>query len=133
MSDLESLADRIEIEALRGSFTDAAMMHDSDRFASLFTQDGAWRIPQANVSFERREQIRAGIERLQGAWDSFVQNTHPGTIQLQGGTAVGRAYICEIGRLLQMPENTVKTYFLRARLFLRDALYRSVKETRSLE
>ena len=30
MSALEAIADRLEIEALRGEFTDAAMMHDYD-------------------------------------------------------------------------------------------------------
>ena len=43
MGDLQAIADRVEIEALRAEFTDAAMMHDYDRFASLFTRDGAWR------------------------------------------------------------------------------------------
>jgi hypothetical protein len=36
MSDLEAMADRVEIEALRGEYTDAGMMRDDDRFASLF-------------------------------------------------------------------------------------------------
>ena len=99
MSDFHSVADRFEIEALRSEFTDAVMMHDPDRFASLFTQDGVWRIPDANVELTGREQIRAGRERLQGQWDYFVQTTHPGTIQLLGDMAVGRAYISEIGRL----------------------------------
>lgn len=49
MSDLQAIADRFEIEALRGEFTDALMMRDYDRFAWLFTQDGAWRIPYINV------------------------------------------------------------------------------------
>ena len=39
MSDPQAIADRVEIEALRGEFTDAVMMHDYDRLASLFTQD----------------------------------------------------------------------------------------------
>lgn len=43
MSDVKAIADRFEIEALRGEFTDAGMMRDYDRFASLFTRDGAWR------------------------------------------------------------------------------------------
>jgi len=43
MSELQAIAERFEIEALRGEFTDAAMMHDYDRFASLLTRDGAWR------------------------------------------------------------------------------------------
>lgn len=98
MSNHEAIADRFEIEALRGEFTDAGMMRDYDRFASLFTQDGVWRIPDANVEFVSREEIRAGIERLQGLWDYFVQNAHPGTIQLAGDTAVGRAYVAEFGR-----------------------------------
>jgi hypothetical protein len=40
MSDRESMADRFEIEALRGSFTDAVMMCDYDRLVSLFTEGG---------------------------------------------------------------------------------------------
>ena len=31
--------------------------------------------------------------------DYFVQTTHPGTIQLDGDTASGRAYMCELIRL----------------------------------
>ena len=67
------------------------MMRDYDRLASLFTQDGALRWPHIDKEFVGREEIRAGIERLQGLWDYFVQTTHPGTIQLEGDTAVGRA------------------------------------------
>lgn len=37
MTDLQAIADRVEIEALRGEFTDAAMMRDRARLASLFT------------------------------------------------------------------------------------------------
>ena len=98
MSDLQAIADRVEIEALRGEFTDASMMHDWDRFASLFTEDGEWRMPHINEELVSREEIRAGVERLRGLWDFFVQNAHPGTIELGGDTAVGRAYIAEFGR-----------------------------------
>ena len=98
MSDLQAIADRVEIEALRGEFTDALMMGDYDRVASLFTQDGAVRIPDINAEAAGREEIRAGIERLQALLDYFVQTTHPGTIQLDGDTASGRAYIAELGR-----------------------------------
>jgi hypothetical protein len=44
MSDFQAVADRVEIEALRGEFTDAAMMRDRARLASLFTPDGALRM-----------------------------------------------------------------------------------------
>lgn len=99
MNDLQTIADRIEIEALRDEFTDALMMHDYDRFASLFTSDGAWRIPYVNVDFVTRKEIRTGIERMQGLWEYFVQTTHPGVIELDGDTALGRAYIEEFGRM----------------------------------
>jgi hypothetical protein len=36
------------------------MMRDWDRFASLFTHEGAWRIPDGNVELVGREEIRAG-------------------------------------------------------------------------
>jgi ketosteroid isomerase-like protein len=98
MSDLQAIADRVEIEALHGEFTDAVMLRDYDRLASLFTHDGAVRMPHINAEGVGRQEIRAGIQRLQGLWDYFVQTTHPGTIQLAGDTASGRAYIAELGR-----------------------------------
>jgi hypothetical protein len=99
MSDLEVIADRVEIEALRGEFTDAAMMRDYDHLASLFTPDGVLRIPDANVELADREEIRAWGERVPAVVDYLVQTTHPGTIRLDGDTASGRAYICELIRL----------------------------------
>ena len=44
MSNFQAVADRVEIEALRGEFADAAMMRDRARLASLFTPDGALRM-----------------------------------------------------------------------------------------
>jgi ketosteroid isomerase-like protein len=99
MTELQEIADLVEIQALPGEFTDAVMMRDFDRLASLFTEDGAVRMPHIEQEAVSREQIRAGVERLQGAWDYFVQNTHPGTIRLEGDTAFGRAYISELGHL----------------------------------
>jgi ketosteroid isomerase-like protein len=98
VNNRQAVADRVEIEALRGEFTDALMMRDYDRFASLFTPDGEWRIPYINVELVSREEIRAGIERMQGLWEYFVQTVYPGTIQMAGDDAVGRAYILEFGR-----------------------------------
>lgn len=72
------------------------MTRDYDRLASLFTPDGVVRIPHIGAEAVSREEIRAGVERLQGLLDLFVQTTHPGTIQLQGDSASGRAYICEL-------------------------------------
>jgi ketosteroid isomerase-like protein len=99
MSDLQATTDRVEIEALRAEFTDAAMMRDYDRFASLFTHDAVYRIPDADIEQTGREQIRAGVERLADEWKYFVQTTHPGAIELDGDTASGRAYIQELGLL----------------------------------
>ncbi|MGW5256035.1 nuclear transport factor 2 family protein [Streptomyces sp. NPDC004012] len=100
MNDFQAIADRVEIEALRGEFTDAAMMRDRSRLASLFTPDGALRMPNIPAEQVGRDEIRAGGERLQSQWDFFVQTTHPGTILLDGDTATGRAYIQELARTL---------------------------------
>ena len=99
MSDLQAIADRLEIEALPGEFTDAIAMHDYDRFASLFTREGAWRMPHINQEFVGRGQIREAIERLRGMWEYAVQNPHPGMIQLDGDTASGRSYVSELGEM----------------------------------
>jgi ketosteroid isomerase-like protein len=98
MSDLQAVADRVQIEALRGEATDAAIMRDYDRVASLFAPHALVRIPHIGAEASGREEIRAGAERLQGLLDYFVQNTHPGTIQLDGDTASGRAYVSELIR-----------------------------------
>jgi ketosteroid isomerase-like protein len=99
MSDLRTIADRVEIEALRGEFSDAVMMNDHDRLASLFTPDGIVRIPFGNIEAAGREQIRTLGERRQALAEFFLQTTHPGTIQLDGDTATGRAYLSEVARL----------------------------------
>jgi ketosteroid isomerase-like protein len=96
MSDLQAIVDRFEIEALRGEFTDAVMMRDYDRVASLFTPDGAWRMPNIPAELAGQEEIRAFGERVPGFVDYLVQTTHPGTIRLDGDTASGRAYLQEL-------------------------------------
>jgi hypothetical protein len=78
MSDFQTIADRVEIEALRGEFTDAAMMRDDDRLASLFTPDGALRMPNIPVELVGQEELRAWGERVPDLVDFLVQNTHPG-------------------------------------------------------
>jgi ketosteroid isomerase-like protein len=99
MSDFQVIADRVEIEALRGEFTDAVMMNDHGRLASLFTPGGAVRIPLGSIEAVGREEIRALGERRQALADYVVQTTHPGTVQLDGDTAAGRAYLSELIRL----------------------------------
>jgi ketosteroid isomerase-like protein len=94
--DFQAIADRVEIEALRGEFTDSVMMRDYDRAASLFTPDGALRMPNVPVELTGQEQIRAWGERVPKFVEFLVQNTHPGIIQLDGDTASGRAYMSEL-------------------------------------
>ncbi|MCX4695863.1 nuclear transport factor 2 family protein [Streptomyces sp. NBC_01408] len=99
MGAMRNVLDRFDIEELRAEVTDAVMMRDFDRVASLFTPDGTMRWPHIDKEFIGREEIRAGIEWGQGLWEFFVQNTHPGVIRLDCDTAVGRVYIQEFGRM----------------------------------
>ena len=94
--DFQAIADRVEIEALRGEFTDSVMMRDYDRAAALFTPDGALRMPNVPVELTGQEQIRAWGERVPNFVEFLVQNTHSGIIQLDGDTATGRAYMSEL-------------------------------------
>jgi ketosteroid isomerase-like protein len=96
MRDLQSIADRVEIEALRAEFTDAVMMRDYDRVAALFTADGALRMPNVPVELTGPDEIRAWGRRVPGVVDFLVQTTHPGAVELTGDTATGRAYLQEV-------------------------------------
>jgi ketosteroid isomerase-like protein len=96
MTDLQAIADRVEIEALRGEYNDALMMRNYDRLAALFTAEGAVRMPHVPAEAVGREDIRAGIARLQATFEYFVQTTHPGALELDGDTAVGRTYLSEL-------------------------------------
>jgi ketosteroid isomerase-like protein len=73
MSDFQAIADRVEIEALRGEFTDAVMMRDYDRVASLFTPDGALRMPNIPVELEGREEIRAWASGCRLWWTTWCR------------------------------------------------------------
>ncbi|MET8545338.1 LUD domain-containing protein [Kitasatospora sp. NPDC004799] len=99
MNDFQAIADRVEITALQAEFTDAVMMRDRARLAALFTPDGVLRMPDVPIELTGPEQIRVGGEKLQEQWDFFVQNTHPGTVLIDGDTATGRAHMHEIVRL----------------------------------
>ena len=97
--DLRRVADRVEIEGLRAEFSDTVMSQDYDRLVSLFTEDGAIRMPHVDLEAIGHDAIRAVAERLQESWDYFVQTVHPGFVALDGGMASGRTYIAEFGRL----------------------------------
>jgi ketosteroid isomerase-like protein len=53
-------------------------------------------MPNVPVELVGREQIRAWRERREAFVEYFVQTAHPGTIQLDGDTASGRAYLHEL-------------------------------------
>ena len=87
MSDCQVNADRGEIEALRGEFTDAAMMRDRARLASLFTPDGALRMPNIPAELVGREDIRAGAS---GCRASGTSSCRPRTRARSSWTATPR-------------------------------------------
>jgi ketosteroid isomerase-like protein len=93
---LARIADRVEIDALRAEFSDAAMLNDYDRLASLFTPDGALRMPDVPAELVGQEQIRV-FGRHRPA-EFLVQTSHPGSLEVHGDTATGRTLMHELGR-----------------------------------
>jgi ketosteroid isomerase-like protein len=92
---LARIADRVEIDALRAEFSDAAITNDYDRLASLFTLDGALRMPDVPAELVGREQIRV-FGRNRPA-EYLVQTSHPGSLEIDGDTATGRTLMHELG------------------------------------
>src|SRR5258708_34060806 len=68
------------------------------RSACLSPRAGRLRSPNPPAELASREEIRAWGERVPALVDYLVQTTHPGTIQIDGDTAAGRAYMQELGR-----------------------------------
>jgi hypothetical protein len=99
MRHLADLADRVEIDVLRGEFSDAAMMNNHERLGSLFTSDGAVRIPHGGIDAIGPAQIRDMGNRRENLAACFIQNTHPGTLEIDGDTASGRVYVYELFQL----------------------------------
>jgi ketosteroid isomerase-like protein len=87
MNDLQAIADRVEIEALRGEFTDAVMTNDHDHLASLFTPDGAVRIPSAA---SRPAAGRRSARSASGGWLWRTTSCKPPTRGRSGLTATPR-------------------------------------------
>ena len=96
MTNFQDIADRVEIEALRGEYTDAVVMRDYDRVASLFTPDGVLGIPDIPVELRGPDAIRAWGARVPEFVDYLLQTTHAGTIRLDGDAASGRAHVHEL-------------------------------------
>ena len=108
MPNFQTIADRVEVEALRVEFTDAAMRRDGDRLASLFTSDGFCRSPTSRSRSTAGRRSASGRQPLVALWDFFLQTTHPGTIQIDGDTASSRAYIRGGSSCLQSTKQATK-------------------------
>jgi ketosteroid isomerase-like protein len=96
MIGFQAFADRVEIDALRAEFTDAVMMRDYDRLASLFAADGELRIPEIPVDLVGQDAIRAWGAGVARFVEYLVQTAHAGTLVLDGDTASGRVFIHEL-------------------------------------
>jgi hypothetical protein len=65
MRDLQAIADRVQIEALRGKYTDPPMTRDRDRLAPPLTHDSAWRIPDGrHTGVPEEMRHRAAYKQL---------------------------------------------------------------------
>lgn len=96
--DLRLVRDRVEIDFLRAECTDATVMNDIDRLARLFTEDAIVRVPDLEIEWRGLDQIRLGFHQLTSGMEVFVQNSHPGSVDITGDTATGRVFVFELGR-----------------------------------
>lgn len=96
--DVRLIRDRVEIDSLRAECTDATMMNDIDRLTGLFTEDAIVRVPDLKIEWRGLDQLRQGFQQLTAGMETFVQNTHPGSVEITGDTATGRVFVFELGR-----------------------------------
>ena len=94
--------DQAAISALANTYTDAVNTRDWARYRSCWTEDAVWELgAPVNQKKVGLEAIMAEVKRAVGAMDLFVQMNHATTIlSIDGDTAVTRATLNEIGRIL---------------------------------
>jgi hypothetical protein len=100
MCDFQTTADRFDIQTLRAEFTDAAMMHDYDRFASLFTCDEVWRIPHANN--DRYQRTPDGWNFCERVYEIRYAETSPLTASAPDAAELARLGQKQLRRLTQI-------------------------------
>jgi SnoaL-like domain len=72
------------------------MMRDYDRLASLFTHDGAVRMPDVRIELAGREEIAPGTPAYAGSLGLLHANHAPGQDPAGGRHRVRRAYMSEL-------------------------------------
>ena len=99
---LPSLEDEAAIVALANKYTDAVNARDWVRYRSCWTSDAVWDLgAPVNQNKVGINAIMAEVVRAVGAMDLFVQTNHATTVlSVDGDTAVARATLNEIGRIL---------------------------------
>jgi hypothetical protein len=75
MSDLQAIADRVEIEALRGEFTDAVMMSDYDRLL-MHGRDGNSQL-NYSVYHDRYQRTPDGWKFVERVYEVRYLDTTP--------------------------------------------------------
>ena len=99
---LPSFEDEAAIAALANKYSDAVNARDWARYRACWTENAIWDLgAPVNQNKVGIEAIMAEVKRAVGAMDLFVQMNHATTIlSIDGDTAVARATLNEIGRIL---------------------------------
>ena len=98
---LTGMLDRMKIEHLTQSFTDAVNQRNAEQFAELWVPNGAeWRIgPPVDTTFSGRAGMGEALTRMTGQWDYFYQALEGSVVDIaaDGLSATGRVYTSERG------------------------------------
>ncbi len=98
MTDFQAIADRVEIEALRGEFTDAAMMRDRARLASLLPLAACCGCPAFPSSWPARRRSVPGASGCRTSGSFSCRTRTRARSSWTATRATGRAYMQELAR-----------------------------------
>lgn len=86
------------VRQLLARFDDAVWRKDSEAFASLFTEDGEWKI--AGFHFKGRADLRAGFEKLLGLCKRVRIIQGLPLLEIGDGAASGRVSVTELTQMM---------------------------------
>ena len=90
--------DELEIRSVIENYADAVNRRDGAAIAALWTEDGRWSVPEAEVLADVR-----GVDNIRATWESLMASVPtafflcvPANIRVEGDTATARSYGTEL-------------------------------------
>jgi len=91
---INPIEDELAIRHLVSAYADAVNRRDESLWTSTWADACEWTLPGAGTFSGKEAVVGLWVQAMSG-FDFVVQLTYQGTLEIEGGQATGRWYLCE--------------------------------------